>query len=307
MMTRDNPVRLLDLVLLKTFVSVVEQEGFTAAANQLHLAQSTVSAHIRRLEETLGCQLLQRGQVAAHPTQAGERLLAHARHMLRQNTLAWQDVWQQRLHGVVRLGIPDDYLVYLPKALAEFEERYPGVELEVRCGLSVDLIQEVQSGALDLAVVTRQPSSPGGELLCRESMVWACSSGYRPQSRSPLPLAVSRQGVCVFRDRAIAALEAAGIAWRIAYASASLSGLSAAVRAGLAVTVLTPSMAGPDLRLLGVEDGLPELPKTEITLHRRPGTLTEAAEQLAQQLKAHVKARSELDTTTWQDGVASGE
>ncbi|MDV2079184.1 LysR substrate-binding domain-containing protein [Marinobacter xestospongiae] len=295
-MTQENPVRPLDLVLLKTFVSVVEWQGFTAAATQLHLAQSTVSAHIRRLEDILGCQLLQRGQVAVQPTPAGERLLAHARHMLRQNTLAWQDVWQQRLHGVVRLGIPDDYLVYLPRALAEFEERYPGVELEVRCGLSVDLVQEVRAGGLDLAVATRQPNSPGGEVLCREPMVWACGSGYETQSRSPLPLAVSRQGFCVFRERAIAALDGAGIAWRIAYASASLSGLSAAVRAGLAVTVLTPSMVGANLRVLGIEDGLPELPRTEITLHRRPGNLSEAAEQLALQLQAHVTSRSELDT-----------
>ncbi|WP_148253634.1 LysR substrate-binding domain-containing protein [Aidingimonas lacisalsi] len=291
-MTSSHIPRPLDLVVLKTFVSVVDQGGFTAAAEQLHMAQSTVSAHMKRLEATFDCPLLQRGQKVATPTPPGERLLAHARQMLRQNALAWQDVHEQRLDGVVRLGIPDDYVVYLPEALSEFEARFPGVELEVRCGLSVDLVQDVKAGALDLAIATRQPNSPGGEVLCREPMVWASASGYDTHHRSPLPLAVSKEGVCIFRERAIMALEAAGIAWRIAYASASLSGLSAAVRAGLAVTVLTPSMIGPDLRIIGVDEGLPELQTTEITLHRSPGRPTEATQQLAAQLQAHIKGQS---------------
>ncbi len=288
-MTVMNSPRPLDLVVLNTFVSVVDNGGFTAASEHLHLAQSTVSAHMRRLEEALGCRLLQRGQKSAIPTTAGDRLLAHARQMLRQNNLAWQDVRDQRLDGVVRLGIPDDYVMYLPEALSEFETRFPAVELEVRCGLSVELVQEVKAGALDLAIATRQPNSPGGDVLRREPMVWAGAVGYDTHFRSPLPLAVSREGVCTFRERAIAALDTAGIRWRIAYASPSLSGLSAAVRAGLAVTVLIPSMLSPDLRILGVEDGLPELPYSEITLHRRPGRAKEAVQLLANQLQSTIR------------------
>lgn len=105
--------------------------------------------------------------------------------MLRQNALAWQDVQEQRLAGVVRLGIPDDYVIYLPEALSAFEARFPGVELEVHCDLSVELVQEVRTGSLDLAITTRQPNSPGGEVLCREPMVWAGASGYDTHYRSP--------------------------------------------------------------------------------------------------------------------------
>lgn len=290
-MTASN-VRPLDLVVLNTFVSVIDTGGFTAAGESLHIAQSTVSAHMKRLEETLGQPLLQRGRQAPIPTPAGERLLAHARQMLRQNALAWQEVTQQRLDGVVRLGIPDDYVVYLPEALADFEARFPGVELQVHCGLSVDLIRDVKAGGLDLAVTTRQPKSPGGEILCREATVWAGAPGYDTQRRTPLPLAMSRDGVCIFRERAIAALDAAGIAWRIAYTSASLSGLTAAVKAGLAITTLTPSMMGAGLRILDNSDGLPELPKTEIALHRSPGRPNEASRQLALRLQAHIRNRS---------------
>ncbi|MDR9469375.1 LysR family transcriptional regulator, partial [Marinospirillum sp.] len=188
--------RTIDLKLLNTFVSVIDKRGFTAAGEDLHLAQSTVSAHIKRLEELVGRSLLQRGQTSALPTASGECLLMHARQMLRQNALAWQDIHNQRLAGVVRLGIPEDYLSYLPTALSEFESRFPEVELEVHCGLSVNLVQEVKAGALDLAITTRQPKSPGGEVLKREPMIWAGATGYDTQWRSPLPLAVSKQGVC---------------------------------------------------------------------------------------------------------------
>ncbi|MBR9828879.1 MAG: LysR family transcriptional regulator [Oceanospirillales bacterium] len=293
-MTHGKTQRPLDLVLLNTFVSIIEKGGFTAAAEHLHLAQPTVSAHIKRLEETLSQPLLLRGQKFAHPTAAGKKLLLHARQMLRQNSLAWQDINDQRLAGVVRLGIPEDYLGYLPEALADFDSRFPAVELEVHCGLSVELLQDVETGVLDLAITTRQPRSPGGEVLRREPMIWVGATGYDTQSRSPLPLAVSKQGVCIFRDRTLSSLDAAGIPWRIAYTSPSLSGLSAAVRAGLAVTVLTPSMLGNDMRVL--KEGLPELPHIEIALHRgeRP---TEAAQLLATQLQSHIEGYSIAHTT----------
>ncbi|MFO7857766.1 MAG: LysR substrate-binding domain-containing protein [Ectothiorhodospiraceae bacterium] len=286
-MIRDDTGRPLDLVVLRTFVAVMEEGGFTAAGERLHLAQSTVSAHLARLEETVGTPLLSRGRGAVTATPTGERLLAHARQLLRQNALAWQEIRGPRVDGVVRLGIPDDYIVYLPEALADFEARFPGVDLQVSCGLSVDLVAEVRAGALDVAVVTRQPRSPGGEMLRREPLVWAGSVGHETHRRAPLPLALSREGVCIFRDSAVAALAAAGQSWRVAYTSASLAGLCTAVRSGLAITVVTPSMLGPGLRVLGQEDGLPELPAVEVALHRSPGRPSEAARQLA----AHLQER----------------
>ncbi len=272
--------RILDLTLLQTFVAVVEQGGFTAAGEQLHLAQSTVSAHITRLEAMTGHRLLRRDQRKLATTAKGERLLAHARRLLQQNALAWQELQEERMGGRVRLGIPDDYIMFLPESLSDFETRYPGIELEVSGGLSVDLIEQVQSGQLDLAVVTRQPKSPGGEVLRRERLVWATAADHTAEEREPLPLALSRQGVCTFREQAIEALEAADHPWRIAYTSTSLAGLRAAVRSGLAVTVLTPSMLDPDLRTLGPDSGLPDLPSIELALHRSAGRPSEPARQL---------------------------
>ncbi|MEX2575305.1 MAG: LysR substrate-binding domain-containing protein [Halofilum sp. (in: g-proteobacteria)] len=278
-------MRPLDLVVLQTFVAVVDSGGFTAAAEQLHLAQPTVSAHMARLEHSLGRRVLRRDRRAVTPTPEGERLLAHARQMLRQSAMAFQDVRQERLAGRVRLGIPEDYVLYLPSALAAFESRYPAVELEVECGLSVDLVTRVHSGELDVAVVTRQPKSPGGEVLRREPLAWAGALDHATFERDPLPLALSQQGVCIFRERALAALDTAGIAWRVAYTSASLSGLRSAVRAGLAITVLPPSMLDPQLRSLTSAEGLPDLPGIELALHRSPGRPSDPARQLVAQLQ----------------------
>ncbi|MCT7656767.1 LysR substrate-binding domain-containing protein, partial [Oceanimonas sp. NS1] len=92
----------------------------------------------------------------------------------------------------------------------------------MHCGLSVDLIQQIKTDALDLAITTRQPRSPGGEVLRREPMVWVGGAGHSTRRRSPLPLAVTQRGVCIFATHTLASLDAAAIDWRIAYTSATL-------------------------------------------------------------------------------------
>lgn len=282
--------RPLDLVLLKTFVQVIDSKGFTLAAEKLHLAQSTVSVHIKRLESIVGTSLIEKNQRIPMPTPVGLKLLSHARHLLSQNMLAWQDLFDQRLDEVVRLGIPDDYLIYIPKVLSEFERRFPDVELQVYCGLSVELLDKMRAKMLDLAITTRQPNSPGGEVLCREQTIWAAAEGIDIQKRQPLPLAVSKDGLCIFRQRGIEALNSAGISWRIAYTSTSLSGLTSAVEAGLAVTILTPSMLRAGIKPLTSNEGMPDLPATEIALHLQESSeLNDGARRLADALREHIK------------------
>jgi len=278
----------LDLILLQTFARIVDTGGFTAAGEELHLAQSTVSAHLARLEDLVGYRLLRRDRNSVEPTPTGERLLAHARRMLRQNALAWQELHEDQLAGRIRLGVPDDYVGFLPEVLGEFELRYPAVQLEVHCGLSVELIEQVQSGSLDLAVVTRQPSSPGGKVLRREPLVWAGAVDHDIADRTPLPLALSRRGVCVFREQALAALDSAGREWRIAYTGSSLSTIVAAVRAGLAVTALTPSMLADGVQVLDESAGLPALPRIEIAVHFGQGRPSEPARELYAMLQERI-------------------
>lgn len=272
--------RNLDLDLLRTFATLADLGTVTAAAERLAYTQSAVSMQLRRLESQLGVALLRREGRRLALTGDGMRLLGHARRLLALNDEAWTDLRTHPVTGVVRLGIPDDYASFLPPVLSYFGQLYPAVELEVHCGLSVDLIGQMRAGELDLAVVTRQRNSPGGEVLRREPLIWAAGRLHEPRLADPVSLALFSPGKDVFRELALASLETAGRRWRVAYTSQSLTGVRPAVDAGLAITVVTRSMLTPDLRALGAECGLPALPAVEIAVHRPPGRPSEPARRL---------------------------
>ncbi len=99
---------MLDLVLLRTFVSVVDTGNFTRAGEHLHLTQSTVSQQVIRLEQNLGCRLLDRSQRQVLPTEEGERLLGYARRLLRLSDEASEALSPAHGDGVLRLGVPED-------------------------------------------------------------------------------------------------------------------------------------------------------------------------------------------------------
>ncbi|MBV6638037.1 MAG: hypothetical protein KI788_19305, partial [Mameliella sp.] len=141
----------------------------------------------------------------------------------------------------------------------------------------------VQDGMLDIAVVTRQPNVPGGDVLDREALVWVGAPGFRHDPETALPLSVYPRDICAFRGAMLSALKSAGLRWRIAYTSQSLTGQSAIVGAGLAVTAMTRSMVPEALQVLST-DILPDLPGMEIALHRRPGRPTEPARLLTEMI-----------------------
>ncbi|SER87764.1 DNA-binding transcriptional regulator, LysR family [Tranquillimonas rosea] len=282
-MTRQT----FDLEQLRAFVAVIDTGGFTAAARASGALQSTISMKIKRLEAEVGQPLLVRLGRGVAPTAAGQDLSAHARDMLRLNDQAWGSLSSNRLSGQVRLGVPDDYAAQLSDTIRAFRLQHPEVTLDLSCAFSVELMRQVQDGALDLAVVTRMPSVPGGEILRREPMQWVSAPDFRPDDAAPLPLSVYPKEVCVLRTSMTEALSAAGMPWRIAYTSMSLTGQTAMVGAGLAMTALTRSMMQQAAQAVGPASvsGLPALPEIEIALHRRPGRPTEAARLLGDMLK----------------------
>ncbi len=266
--------------LLRAFVSVVDNRGFSAAAKRLHLSQSTVSLQIKRLEETVGVRLLDRSPHYLRPTNDGETLLEQARKILTLHDDLVTRFDEQRLSGVVRLGAPEDFAtVHLANVLSRFANSYPDVVLEMRCELTLDLINRFESGGLDLALVKREPGSEvSGRRVWREPLVWVAASESAADGDG-LPLVVS-PAPCVYRKRATEALDNAGRPWRIVYSCASLAGTHAAVRAGLGVSVLAKDMVPEDLVMLDrSEFGLPDLSDTEMALLEAP-TMSPAAERL---------------------------
>jgi DNA-binding transcriptional LysR family regulator len=262
-----NGVAMLDLDLLRSFVSVVDAGGFTRAGERVHRTQSTVSQQIKRLEETFGHPLLHRNGKQITPTEQGERLVTYARRILALEQEARDVVARPAGEGVVRLGIPEDFAAYrLTELLSDFVRSRPGLRLDVRSGLSVQMRRALERGELDLALFKRDAGESGGIAAWPERLRWVTSRQHPINlRRDPLPLVMFEQG-CLYRKRMIHAIEAAGRTWHTAYTSPNLPGIQAAVSVGLGVSILPDVAILPDHSVLKPADGFPSVTNTEIAL-----------------------------------------
>ncbi|MGE8687486.1 MAG: LysR substrate-binding domain-containing protein [Achromobacter sp.] len=255
---------MLDLDLLHSFVSVVDAGGFTAAGERVHRSQSTVSQQIRKLEASLDCALFIREGRQVLLTEDGERLLGYARRMLALSTEVREAVSGRKRVDVIRLGIPDDFAAdTLTAVVSQFALSRPDVRLSVRCDLTASLARGLERGDLDVALIKREPGGGGALATWRENLHWISSPSLDLAGAEPVPLVAFPQG-CIYRNRAIHALEAAGRHWRIAYESPNLLGLQAALAGGLGVALLERRCIGSGHRI--VDAALPAVPPTELAL-----------------------------------------
>jgi DNA-binding transcriptional LysR family regulator len=261
----------LDLELLKSFVSVVDAGGFTRAGERVHRTQSTVSQQIRRLEEDLGQTLLNRKGKHVMPTEAGERLLSYARRLLSLAEEARDVVARPANEGAIRLGIPEDFAAYrLAKLLATFSRSHPQLRMDVRADQSMHLKRDLERGDLDLALLKRDASEKGGIASWPERVHWVTSKSYPRNARTgSVPLIGFPPG-CLYRSRAIHALESTGRAWHMAYTSSSLAGIQAAVAAGMGLSILSEMAIQADHRVLTAKDGFAPIDKTAVALVASP-------------------------------------
>nr|WP_322098900.1 LysR substrate-binding domain-containing protein [Microvirga roseola] len=272
--------------MLRTFVTIVDNGGFTRAAERIGRTQSTISLQIKRLEDGLGKRVFDRDGRELQLTPEGEILLTYARQMLRLGDEARSRLMEPDIAGTVRLGTPEDFATtHLPEVLARFARAHPQVALDVNCDFTVNLLDGFSKGQYDLVLFKREPQGGvGGVGVWREVLVWAASPRLVLTPGEPLPLVLAPVPD-VYRKRALASLDAAKRGWRAVYTSPSLNGLQAAVRAGLGITVLPREMVTPGLLILGEDEhGLPPLPDTEIVLYRAPGALSRAAELLSEHI-----------------------
>jgi DNA-binding transcriptional LysR family regulator len=281
---------MLDLDLLHSFVSVVDAGGFTAAGERVHRSQSTVSQQIRKLEESLECALFVREGRQVSLTEDGERLLGYARRMLALSTEVREAVSGRKRVDVIRLGVPDDFAAEtLTAVVAEFARSHPGVRLSVRCDLTAALARALERGDLDVALIKREPGAGSALAAWPENLHWICDPSLNLEEAGPVPLVAFPQG-CIYRNRAIHALEAAGRHWRIAYESPNLTGLQAALKGGLGVALLERRCMVPGLRV--VDAALPGVPPTELAL-----CMTDTARLPVRRLAMAIQDFCEKETT----------
>lgn len=278
----------IDLDLVSAFLAVARTGSFTRAGEQVLRTQSAVSLQVRRLERVLGERLFRRNARAVTLTPAGERFLAYAERLaaLHDETLAAFRAGD--VTGSVRLGTPEDFATaYLPRALAKFAKAYPGVQLEVTCDLTLNLMDMYRDGKLDIALVKREPAAGADpQRVWAERLVWVGATPEIFEASAITRLVVSPEP-CVYRKRAVEALARAGRRARPAYVCGSLAGCLAAVRAGLGVAVLPEGLAPRDLC---IDSGtlMPTLTDAEIVLLTLPDAGLPArrlADHLARELE----------------------
>jgi DNA-binding transcriptional LysR family regulator len=267
-----------DLDLLRSFVSVVDAGGFTRAGERVHRTQSTVSQRISRLEERLGCALFRREGRKALLTEDGERLLGYARRILALSSELCDTVGKTAQVEVVRLGLPDDFAVpALTEIVSAFARGRPEVRLSVCCDLSCRLSVALAQGELDVVLLKREPGAGSSIAAWPERLHWVGARAALPDAEAPARLVVRPVG-CLYRERAIHALERSGRRWRIVYESPNLPGILAALQGGLGVSLLD-EQAWEDASTV-LDDAFPTIAPTELALIARPGA-PEAAQELA--------------------------
>jgi DNA-binding transcriptional LysR family regulator len=259
----------LDIVLLRTFVAVVEANGFTRAAGFVNLTQSAVSLHIKRLEEQVGRRLFDRSAAKLALTSDGEILLSYAQRILALEEEARTRLGHPEPQGLVRFGAPEYFdPATLASLLAQFDSRYPGIDLEINMGIGTDIAALYGRGLLDVAIINREidetdgadrkDNRPGEEVrvLYREGRVWASLPDMKLDSERPIPLALFPPP-CAWRQLAQDQLQSAGRRWTVALQST-----------GLAISIFARSGLSPRLQALGPAQGLPALPDFEYVIRR---------------------------------------
>ena len=255
----------LDILLLRSFVAVSRTGSISAASRQVGRTQSALSMQMQRLEGIVGQPILHRTGAGVALTAAGDRLLLHAERILDAHDDAVATLSGTALSGSISFGCPEDYLTaFFPDLLKGFSSRHGDVEIEIVCAPTIELRGMLRRRRLDAALISIPMDSETDRILRPEDFVWAADS-RAPESlnREILPLALPAPNTPEHLA-ARTALEQAGRAYRIAFASNSLAGLLSVTRSGQAISVVTRAAVPPDLHVLEV--GLPQLPRIGISL-----------------------------------------
>ena len=278
-------MRNLSMDALRAFITTADFGGVTHAADHLGRSQPAISLQIKKLEEALDTEIFLRYNKQLKLSDAGVSIYDSAKQILALNDQLISQFTQPELAGQIRLGIPSEFATtLLPKIIGRFSQSYPLVALEIFSDLSRNLLSEPQRDQYDLILgLHDKPSARRKGLIKSDKLVWVGSKEHRNDRHDALPLILAQDG-CLYRKRALRALDKIKRPWRIIHTNPDLSGIQAAIKEGLGVTVLTESTVPEGLIVLdhyGKNDSLPDLGSIDISLLYERRGVSEATERLA--------------------------
>ncbi|MCU1700639.1 MAG: transcriptional regulator [Mycobacterium sp.] len=284
----------MELRQLEYLVAVSEERNFTRAAERVHVAQPAVSAQIARLEREVGQRLLDRSRRETRLTAAGDAMLPHARAALSAvaNALLAIDELAQLVRGTVTLGTVTSHNVDIPTLLADFHRAHPAVAITLSTDSSDALIDDVQSGALDAAIVSvgsdEVPSGLAFEVVTDEAIEAAVCLDDPWAGRTSIGLAglVERQLIALpigagIRAQLERACATAGLKPRVAFEASTPVALAELAEHGLGVAILPQSVSHshPGLAAIAIA---PELRGRLVFAWRSSGPMSPAARVLVE-------------------------
>jgi DNA-binding transcriptional LysR family regulator len=273
---------MFDPVQLKSFLAVADTRSFTRAAERLGLSQPTVSQHVRKLETAAGRQLISRDTREVQLTDNGDAMAGFGRTILAANESASRYFSGAAMRGRLRFGTADDLAITgLPRILREFRQLYPQINLELTVSQSDQLHRRLKSGQLDLVFVKWVAGAQEGTVVKHDSFSWVGLEQTVLEPGKTVPL-IAYPSPSLSRKLAIDALEQVGRTWRITCSTKQISGVLAAVRAGIGVAVMPTSLVPEDLKIITERFGLPPVGDVDFTLIRNPLANTDVVDALTQ-------------------------
>lgn len=277
-------MRNLDVTTLRSFVAVADLGGVTKAAGFLHLTQSAVSMQLKRLEELIGVDLLDRSGRGIALTPSGEQLLGYARRMVSLNDEMIRRLTHDEFEGEVTLGVPHD-IVYpvIPRAMQQFAAAYPRIKVHLVASYTRALRAQFEKGECDLILTTETEFGTGAEELVTLPLAWIGAPGGATWRRRPFRFASGKN--CLFRTGAIRALDEAGIEWDMAVETGSERTIEATVSADLGVMAMIEGTEPPHLEVIDHAGALPDLGIQHINMYGAKEGKGEVVDHLASLLR----------------------
>jgi LysR family hydrogen peroxide-inducible transcriptional activator len=247
----------MDIHHIRSFCAVARTGSFTRAAEELGIAQPSLSQQIRTLEKQIGTPLFERLGRSVRLTPFGEALREPALGILQQVAMAENSLANLRdgVRGRLRVGVIPTILPYLiAPHVGEFLKRYPDVDLQLIEEATPRLIEQLQSGDLDIAITGLPVKNP--DLICselfREPLFLAVANDHSLAKKPAVdlrelenePFLLLKEGHCL-RDSVLTACTRAKTQFRSIFETNQLESIFQLIKSGFGVT-LVPAMAAAD-------------------------------------------------------------
>lgn len=242
---------------LRTFVTIIDLDGFAKAGELLGKSQPAVSLQIKKLESQLDCQLFKKQGQRQAPTDVGLQLYSMANQLLRQNDRIVEQFTKTPLQGKLHLGIPSEFATtLLPNIIGAFKQAYPKVSLEISSALSAQLLQMHAKKPFDLLLhIALDKHAYSDNVALSDELVWVGATDTQINSKN-VSLVLAPEG-CKYRESALQHLNQSRLKWHISYTNSDLTGISNAIQQGFGITALARSSVPDELTIIDS----PELPK----------------------------------------------